>query len=267
MSSIRPLSRREHATKRWRAPSNQMFAATTAVAPLAAAEVAQAALALPLSFMERTGGWSLVAVLGLAPDQNLYVNAAGGWSTSYIPAAFRAYPFCLGQDAAAETVLCVDESSGLVTDGPQGEAFFDEAGEPSAATKRVHAFLSETARSETILIKACGALRAAGVIEPWPVIIQEDGVERRQVAGLHRINEAALNALDDATFGHLRRTGAAGVAYAQLLSMGNLVALSQRAQERAKAEAAARARAEIKPLIVLPEDSSIDWDWSKIGQK
>ena len=83
---------------------------------------------------------------------------------------------------------------------------------------------------------------------------------------LSRINEMALNGLDDTKFGQLRRSGIVGLAYAQLLSMGNLVTLGELAQARAQAEAAERAKAEVKPMINLPNDSTIDWDWSKIGR-
>lgn len=265
MSKIQPISRTEHANKRWLKPNNYHFASSTAAVALTAAEVPAASLAMPLAFLNRSGDWSLAAVLGLAPAQNLFVNAAGRWSAGYIPAAFRAYPFCLGENSAKQTVLCIDEASGLVTDGPEGEAFLDDCGELSATTKQILSFLSGKAWGEASLAKACGALHTAGIIEPWPVAVQENGSERR-VADLHRINESSLNALDDITFGHLRRAGAVSVAYAQLLSMGNLQTLGQLAQARVQAEAAARARAEIKPMITLPEDNTIDWDWSKIGR-
>ncbi|AWN35778.1 hypothetical protein DK427_08480 [Methylobacterium radiodurans] len=55
----------------------------------------------------------------------------------------------------------------------------------------------------------------------------------RQVNGLHRISEAALNRLDDRAFGAVRQGGALAVAYAQLLSMGNSVDLGKLAQARA----------------------------------
>ena len=45
--------------------------------------------------------------------------------------------------------------------------------------------------------------------------------------------------------------------------MGNL---AQLAQARAQAGAAERAKAEVKPMVMLPTDNTIDWDWSKIGQ-
>ena len=265
MSSIRALSRDRHAGLRWRRYDAYNFAATTALAPLAAAEVGKAALALPLAFIEQEGGWTLAAVLSLLPGQNLFVGQTGNWLAAYVPAVFRAYPFRMGWNESAEPVLCVDEASGLLVEGNDGEAFFEETGEPSASVQQVWRFLQETAKSEAVLANAGGQLHATGVIEPWPIAIQSD-TGTQQVTGLSRINEAALNGLEDEAFGQLRRAGVVGVAYAQLLSMSHLGSLGELARARAQAEAAERARAEVKPMIMLPEDNTIDWDWSKIGR-
>ncbi|WP_336491702.1 hypothetical protein [Methylobacterium nigriterrae] len=53
-----------------------------------------------------------------------------------------------------------------------------------------------------------------------------------------------------------------GVSDAQRLSMGKLIQLGQLAQ----AAAAELAKAEVKPMVMLPEDSAIDGDRSKIGR-
>lgn len=265
MTQVRPISQARHASLRWRRFTNYAFASSTAIAPLAAAEIAKAALALPLAFIEQSGEWTLAAVLGFTPGQNLYVTPNGQWAGAYIPAVFRVYPFRLTWGDAGEATLCVDEASGLVVDGADGEVFFNEAGALGAAVRQVWDFLQESAKSEVALADACGSLHGAGVIEPWPITLQtETGVQK--VEGLFRVNEMTLNALDDAAFGQLRRSGNISVAYAQLLSMGNLSALGERAQARAQADAAERARAEVKPMLHLPNDSTIDWDWSKIGK-
>ncbi|WP_336491870.1 SapC family protein [Methylobacterium nigriterrae] len=265
MSTIQPVSPARHAGLRWRGSASYRFAATTAVVPLAAAEVAKAALALPLAFIQRDDHWGLAAVLGLLPGQNLYVDGNGAWLARYVPAGFRGYPFLIGTQANGEPTLCVDEASGLVGEGTEGELFFDEAGALSPSVAQVATFLTETARSEAALMEACDLLVKAGVVEVWPITVQgEQGTQH--VAGLYRVNETALNGLDDATYSALRRSGVIAVAYAQLLSTGNLTQLGQLAQARAQAEAAERAKAEVKPIITLPEESTIDWDWSKIGR-
>lgn len=265
MTNIQPVSRPRHTHLRWKRVSNYRFASATAVVPLAAAEVSHAALALPLAFVEREGHWALAAVMGFLPGQNLYVDADGKWLAAYVPAAFRGFPFLIGTQAGGEATLCVDEGSGLVVEGAEGETFFTGSGELSPPLAQVLNFLSETTQSEAILIQACDVLNGAGVIEPWPITVESEQGSQ-QVVGLYRINEATLNGLDDATHVQLRRNGVLGLAYAQLLSIGNLAGLGRMAQARAQAEAAERARAEVKPMITLPEDNTIDWDWSKIGR-
>ena len=264
MSSIYPVTRARHTAQRWQRFDHYGFAASAGLAPLTIGEVTKAAISLPLAFIEREGGWMLAAVLGLQPSQNLYVGSSGQWIASYVPATFRSYPFRVGWSAATEPVLCVDESASPPR-GVEGEAYFDEAGNLSSTVAQVWAFLQETVRGEAVLAQACGLLHEAGVIAPWPVTVSGDGGDQA-VTGLHRIDEAALNGLDDVAYGTLRRAGVIGLAYAQLLSTANLADLGGLAQARAEAEAVERAKAEVKPMIMLPEDSSIDWDWSKIGK-
>lgn len=266
MSRIHPVTPLRHASLRWQGIESYRFAAATVLAPLAAAELTSAALALPLAFVRRDGHWTLAAVLGLVPGQNLFVDAAGGWLASYVPATFRGHPFLIGARRDGEPTLCIDEANGLVADGREGEPFFAEDGGLAPGVQRVWSFLAETARSEALVVEACDAAAEAGVIEPWPITVQgEEGP--RAIEGLYRVAESRLGALEDGAFLALRRRGVLPVAYAQLLSMGNLARLSRLAQIRAQSEArAAQQTSVIPPLITLPNDSTIDWDWSKIGR-
>ena len=265
MSRFQPVSRERHAKLSWQRHSSYDFATLIGLAPLGASEVTKAVLAFPLAVVEREGAWTLMAVLSFTPGQNLFVGPSGNWNGAYIPAYFRSHPFRLVRSGDGKAALWIDEESGLIGEGSEGEAFFDEAGHPSTAVKQVWASLQETSKGEDALSNACGRLHSAGLIEPWPITVQT-GTGTHQITGLHRVHEAALNRLSDPVFGQLRQGGGVAVAYAQLLSMGNLAALGHLAQARAQAEAAARARAEVKPMIALPEDNTIDWDWSKIGR-
>lgn len=266
MPALHVLSPSRHRNLRWHRYQGYAFAAERGVIGLAAAELSQAALAFPLAFTQAGAGWSLCALLGLLPGQNLYVDAQGSWRGAYVPAALRAHPFHLGWDAGSAATLCVDEASGLLT--PEGgEPLFDDAGALSPPVAQVWAFLARTAESILALEGACAVLAQAGVLAPWPITLQTPA-GAQTVPGLHRLDEAALNALDAPAFAALRRAGALPVAYAQLLAMGNLAALGKLAQARAEAEAAARAQASTPPapMLFLPADSSIDWDWSRIGK-
>ena len=233
--------------------------------PLASSEVTRAALSLPLAFVENGEGWTLAAVLGLVPGENLLVGANGSWIGSYVPGSLRAYPFRNGWNERVEPILCVDEASGLIVEGNEGEAFFDADGRLSVSVQQVWGFLQEIAKGEIALVRASNLLHEAGLIVPWAISFDTEA-GKQNVSGLYRIDEAAMNALDDTRFGELRRAGVVALAYAQLLSMANLTDLGQLALAKAQAEAAKRAKAEVKPMIILPDDNTIDWDWSKIGR-
>jgi hypothetical protein len=261
---VQVLSPARHGHLSWKRYEDYKFASGRHLIGLAAAELSRAALSLPLTFVQQGEHWSLCALLGLAPGENLYVVPDGRWIASYVPASLRGHPFHLGWQGTDAT-LSLDEESGLLVEDGSGEPIFDDAGDLSEPVRQVWSFLSATAESLLILEAACRVLAEAGVIVPWPITVQgTDGA--RIVSGLNQIDEVALNALDDATFGRLRQAGVLGVAYAQLLSMGNITDLGKLAQARAHAEAADRANAEVPPMIVLPADSTIDWDWSKVGK-
>jgi|GEM_PF-6989338 hypothetical protein len=61
------------------------------------------------------------------------------------------------------------------------------------------------------------ALTEAGIIQPWPITIKTEQGEQ-PFGGLHRIDEAALNALPDEAFAKLRKGSSLPIADAQLLT-------------------------------------------------
>jgi hypothetical protein len=223
MTRFVAISRERHGEKKWRRPQGFAFAASQAVAPVVGMELGAAGLSLPLAFIEEAGRYALVAVLSLAPGRNMFVAPNGQWLGGHIPALLRAHPFRLGaRGDSGEKILCIDEDSGvLVEQGDVGERFFDEGGNPSAAVQEVLRFCSELNRSTTATEQAVKALSRSGVIRPWPILLKTDAGQQ-PVNGLHRVDEAALNALDDETFRVLRASGALPIAYAQILAAGHL---------------------------------------------
>jgi len=130
------ISKEIFSGKAWRRYTGYAFAAGETLIPLVVAELAQAVPAMPLGFVQSGKGFQLVAVTSLQPGGNLFVAPDGRWLGAYVPAALRGYPFRLvkPQDRA-DSVLCIDEASGLVVEGGQGETFFDEDGRPSKALR------------------------------------------------------------------------------------------------------------------------------------
>lgn len=232
--SLTVITSEQFAARSWRRSTGYAFAARSNILPVTAAELSHLVPALPLGFVQTDAAFRLVAITALQPGTNFFVAPDGRWLGDYLPATLRAYPFQLikPQDRE-ESVLCFDESSGLLAEAGQGNAFFDEAGAPSQAVKDVLEFLSQIEASRRTTQAAVDALQAAGLIQPWLLNLQQ-GEQTLTVDGLYRIDEAALNALLEEAFLGLRKLGALPLAYAQLLSMNQLGKLQQAAGVQAR---------------------------------
>lgn len=166
MTDFAPVNRAQHAAKAWRRPAGFAHAAGEAVVPLVGAEFAKAAMAMPIAFVAQAGRYQAVALMSPIAGRNLYVGPAGQWLGGYTPAFLRAYPFRLALAKGTEqSVLCIDEDSGLVVDADGTEqSFFDADGKPSPETKAVLDFLLAVERSRTATDRAAAALADAGLI-------------------------------------------------------------------------------------------------------
>lgn len=228
MVDIVPISATRHAGKAWRRPTSFAFVATQAVVPLVAAEFSRAAIALPIGFIAQEDAYVPVAVMSPVAGRNLAIGPGGQWLGGYVPANLRSYPFRLGQGAGDEQlVLCVDEDSGMIVESDGvAEDLVDPEGKPTPAANTMLAFLLTMEQSRRNTAQAIAVLAAAGLIQPWQFQVMIDG-QATSSAGIYRVDEAALNALDDAAFATLRRTGALALAYMQLVSMNQIALFDQ----------------------------------------
>jgi hypothetical protein len=211
------------------------FALKDGILPLSLAELPKAVMSLPVAFVEQNESYVPVAVMGLQPDRNHLVTNDGRWLHGYIPASCRGYPFRLLNTPAGQEVLCIDQDSGLVSDGPDGEPFFDDAGEPTQAIRELLTFLHTSEQSMKATQAACTLLKQHHLIKPWSITLKSDTGDK-QLAGLFQIDEAALNQLSAEVMLEVRNAGGLLMAYCQLLSMQHLERLGQLAAAHAKAE-------------------------------
>ena len=268
MSYIQAISRSRHGSKRWLRASSYAFAAKDAVAAIDAHELPKAVLSMPVAFLAAGAGYSLVAVQSLSPGQNYFIALDGRWLGGYVPAVYRGYPFVLGTDTEGKQLLCIDEDSGLLTDGaapdaapagiPSGEAFFTDDHQPTPAISEVFGFLTQAATQRQGTQLVCAVLQKHALIKPWPITVQAEKGEQN-VEGLFCIDENALNQLPTEAFLELHAAGALPVAYCQLLSMQHLPSLAQLAKAHATAQAAAAAKAAPKPLVTPKGDLDLEF--------
>jgi len=226
MANYQAVSRERHAMQRWQPSSGYRFAAQEAVVPLVAGELSKAMMSLPIAFIEQSGGYVPAAVLSLIPGKDLFVAESGSWAGDYIPSALRSFPFRLGNTSDGQQVLCIDEDSGLISDGPEGEPFFNEDGTPVQAILDIINFLNQVEQNHQHTVTACLVLHKYHLIRPWLINLKSDTGEQA-INGLFQIDEAALNQLSAEALLEVRNAGALPIAYAQLFSMQHLPLLGQ----------------------------------------
>jgi hypothetical protein len=148
----------------------------------------------------------------------------------------------------------------LVNDGPEGEAFFDEEGNPSKAIQDVLGFLNTVQAARKVTATACAVLAKHELIQPWPINVETvDGV--KSVDGLYRIDEAKLNQLSPDALVEVRDAGGLLIAYCQLLSMQHLPILGELTKTHAQVAEAAAKQAATKELDLefLNKNSTISF--------
>ena len=244
------MSRAAHGAKRWRGSAGYAFASAVTALPLVGAEVAHAAADFPVVFTRTPSGYLPIALLGLG-TRNLFVGPDGEWLAEYVPAALRSQPFALGRNEQGQLVLCIDESSPLVSDAA-GEPFFDPAGELHATARSVGEFLSRIQQGRDATDAACKLLDRHGCIVPLEAPVKIAGVERR-LEGLYQVGEAELNKVSGEALAELRSAGALAIAYAHRVSLHRLPVLVRR-------EAVPAPPSATVDLSILDKDGTFGFD-------
>lgn len=236
MTQLVAVSPETFRNKYWKRFDSFEFAAKDSVAPLVAAEIARASQAMPVAFLKQNDRFILAGLLSLTPGTNLFLGPQGRWLGDYVPSCFRGYPFRLAKaEGRDDLILCIDQDSGLVSD-QDGEPFFDDQDQLAEPLRKVLDLLSQVQQNWAVTHKAVDALAEAGLICDWPLKIKTPEGEQ-PVTGLFMIDEAKLNSLEDELFLKIRAAGALPIAYAQMLSMGNIQVLSRLADAHARQQA------------------------------
>lgn len=231
MPTFIPVSPETLGAKRWVRYSSYTFAAKDAVLPLVAAELPKACLSLPIAFIAQGEKFMPVALLGFEQGQNMLIDDSGKWIGPYVPSVLRSHPFKMAKMDNDQFVLCVDQDSGLITDGPDGELFFNAEGGPSKAVQDVMEFLRQVEANNQTTIAMCQVLAKHKIICPWPITVKTSSGDKK-IDGLFQVDEQALNSLDDEAFLELRQNGVLPLIYCQLISMQQLPTLNKLAELR-----------------------------------
>ena len=237
MNNVVAINKERHASTKIKGLVDFKFAAQFHISYLTMHEFARGAAHFPVVFIEdkAQSEFRPVALLGLNPGDNLFVDATGQWLSSYVPAIIRRHPFALapaGQDG--QHVICIDEASELVSQ-TEGAALFDALGQPTQVIDNVRRYLSDLQKMDVLTNHFCKFLQANHLFSPLNMRVRDlDKV--KNVAGCHVVNEERVNQLSDELHLEMKRQGYLAPLYAHLISLAQMERLVKLQDERAASD-------------------------------
>lgn len=224
-----PVSATRHGRMSIESSSNYAFSSEINAVPIMGLEFIRAATEYAIVFAA-TGEDVLPAViLGIRPNENLYLSASAKWQADYIPAFIRRYPFVfsVGRDARSVT-LCIDESHpGLNSEG-RGHRLFDDTGKPSKYTEQVLNFLKEYQIHYERTRIFGRRLKELDLLEPMQAQVTTPKGEKLAIGGFMAVPRKKLRALSGEALAMLAKTDELELLYLHLYSMRNFVDVKDR---------------------------------------
>ena len=217
-----PVSAARHGKMFHDADRTYAFSAGVNAVPLMAVEFIRAATEYAIVFAATGEDVLPATVLGVRPDQNLYLSADAHWQAKYIPAFIRRYPFVFSASEDKKTLtLCIDESHpGLNREG-RGQPLFGDDAKPSAYTGQVLKFLQEYQAHFERTRVFCKRLKELGLLEPMQAQVTTPKGEKLTLGGFMAVSREKLRALDGEALASLAKTDELELLYLHLYSMRN----------------------------------------------
>jgi len=226
------LNRITHAKLRYQPLTNLEFTRKSTSVPLMAAEFPMACRHYPIVCVQAPDGTvGAVAVLSLAEGVNSFLDEQGQWTAPYVPAFIRRYPFVLAEIPGKpdDFDVAFDEGSGCFHP-KKGEPLFDEQGAPTEFLRAQVVFLQNFHAEHQRTRVALATLQADGLLIPYNVdIVRGSDKTNFAVRNTLVVDETKLlNLPDDKAVTYLK-SGLLAMAYAQVISLQNLIAVANRA--------------------------------------
>jgi hypothetical protein len=224
-----PVSAGRHAGASFEAGRDYAFSAGINAVPLMAVEFISAATEYAIVFANAGDDVVPTAVLGLAPQQNLYLSPDAQWQAQYVPAFIRRYPFVFSASNDAKTLtLCIDESHPGFNREGRGQRLIADDGQPSAYVQQVLKFLQEY-QVQYERTRAFGRrLKQYGLLQPMQAQVTTPQGERQSLGGFMAVPRERLRALEADALTTLAKTDELELLYLHLYSMRNFAEVKDR---------------------------------------
>lgn len=230
-----PLNKEQHRNFRIRAIETAPFLAKEHAVPLTIDEFAATQRHLPIVFSAGDNPVPLV-LMGLNEGVNVMVDADGKLrrNDGYVPAYIRRYPWLLARldPNKDELSLCFDPTATNVGEFDEGEALFDDDGEPSTMTKDILAFCEQFEQAARRTGQFMADLVESGLLMEGELSIQHQSVEKPFVyRGFQMVNEEKLRELRGDQLRKFNQNGMLPLLYAHLFSLQGMREIFAKQQE------------------------------------
>jgi hypothetical protein len=224
--SVQVLNAEQHQQLRVSPIDKPDFAQPVTDCLLTVDEFYAAARSQPIVFAKGEGGKHFAAaLLGIGRRKNWFMDESGAWKQGeYMPAFLRRYPFVFVIDGET-SYLGLDMASKAVNE-ETGERLFDDAGKPSAHTRKVLSFLQDYEAANLRTAAFVAELARLNLLEN--IVIQKwVGFQAPLLTGIQRVTEARLDKLPREERDKLVDNGYYKLIIAHLISLGHVERLSR----------------------------------------
>jgi hypothetical protein len=218
-----PVSAEKHRDWSLEARTSYAFAAQSSAVPIIIAEFPTAAHDYGIVFTGTGERVHPVVILGLKPDENLFVDEAGNWTGNYIPAFVRRYPFMFAKSPdGSQFFLCIDEAYDGWNQAGKGQPLFDAEGKQTEFLRKMMRFVTEYQGVANATSVFCQQIQDLDLLDPMTARFKLPSGQDAQLSGFRAINRDKLKELSGDKLSELMKSGALDLVYAHLLSLRNI---------------------------------------------
>lgn len=190
-------------------------------------EFAQLQREYPIFFRRTETGFQAVTILGLDPEENLYLEG-DDWRASYIPAIQQRGPFLIGFQERLENgqpqnvpVIHVDVAHPRISRS-EGDPLFKPQGGNAPRLEMIARALRTIHAGTDMAPAMFAAFQDEGLMAPLEVDVQLDDSTQYKIPDLFSISAEALASLDGAALERLNRKGFLALAFYVRASIDNM---------------------------------------------
>ncbi len=175
------------------------------------------------------GGLYAVALLGLDPDDNLFLGEDDDWQASYVPAIRQRGPFARDREDGGVTI---DLSDPRVARGGDGNPLYLPHGGTAPYLAHVEAVLDVIHEGQQINAPLFAAWQAADLLRSTNIELDLGDGQSCTITDILVVADDALDALTADQLAKLHSSGALRAAFMASASLDNIPRLIDRRQQR-----------------------------------